>query len=324
LSSSRDRKLDNVVAPRQGFAQGKSMNADSPRQAYALLAAVIVLWGVNWPIMKFGLGYIGPLWFAAIRILTGSACLFALLAVQRRLALPRRSDLPVVVSVGGLQIGLAMALMHIGLQFVEAGRSAILFYTTPLWVTPMAIVVLGERLGPARLAGLALGLSGVAVLFGPGTFDFGDRDAMLGNGILLGAAVVWAAVIVHIRRHQWSMSPLALMPWQMLFGGALLTLVAGVLEGAADIRWSVPLFAVLVYNGPIASAFCFWAIVSVSRGLPAISSTLGSLGVPVVGVVSSAIALGEPPSVGNLAGLALIAAGVACVAVADLRQKSAS
>jgi drug/metabolite transporter (DMT)-like permease len=285
---------------------------------------VIVLWGINWPIMKFGLGYIGPLWFAAIRILTGAACLFVLLAAQRRLELPRHTDLPVIVSVGGLQIGLSMALMHIGLQFVEAGRSAILFYTTPLWVTPMAMIALDERLGLARAVGLALGLSGVAVLFGPGTFDFGDRDALLGNALLLGAAIVWAAVIVHIRWHQWTMSPLALMPWQMLFGGVLLALVAGAFEGAADIRWSAALLAVLIYNGPIASAFCFWAIVSVSRGLPAISTTLGSLGVPVVGVVSSAIALGEPPSLGNIAGLVFITAGVASVAVADLRQKSAS
>jgi drug/metabolite transporter (DMT)-like permease len=300
------------------------MTADTPRQAYTLLAAVIVLWGINWPIMKFGLGYIGPLWFAAIRILTGAACLFVLLAAQRRLELPRHTDLPVIVSVGGLQIGLSMALMHIGLQFVEAGRSAILFYTTPLWVTPMAMIALDERLGLARAVGLALGLSGVAVLFGPGTFDFGDRDALLGNALLLGAAIVWAAVIVHIRWHQWTMSPLALMPWQMLFGGVLLALVAGAFEGAADIRWSAALLAVLIYNGPIASAFCFWAIVSVSRGLPAISTTLGSLGVPVVGVVSSAIALGEPPSLGNIAGLVFITAGVASVAVADLRQKSAS
>lgn len=296
------------------------MKTPSPRQAYVLLAAVIVLWGVNWPIMKTGLLYVGPIWFAAIRILTGAACLFALLAVQRRLALPARRDLPVVISVGGLQIGATLALMHMGLLYVEAGRSAILSYTTPLWVTPMAVLVLGERLKPARLAGLALGLSGVVVLFSPGTFDFANRDAVLGNGLLLAAAVIWAAVIVHIRHHQWSMSPLELMPWQMLFGGALLALTALVVEDAGSIRWTAPLWAVLAYNGPVASAFCYWAIVSVSRALPAISTSLGSLGVPVVGVIASATALGEPLSVGNALGLALITGGVAWVALADLRR----
>lgn len=298
------------------------MKTHSTRQAYALLAAVIVLWGVNWPIMKTGLLYVGPIWFAAIRILTGSACLFALLAVQRRLVWPARRDLPVVISVGGLQIGATLALMHLGLLYVEAGRSAILSYTTPLWVTPMAFLVLGERLKPARLAGLALGLSGVVVLFSPGTFDFANRDAVLGNGLLLAAAVIWAAVIVHIRRHQWSMSPLELMPWQMLFGGALLALAALAVEDFGAVRWTGTLWAVLVYNGPVASAFCYWAIVSVSRGLPAISTSLGSLGVPVVGVIASAIALGEPLNVGNVLGLALITAGVAWVALADLRRGS--
>jgi len=286
-----------------------------------LLAAVIVLWGVNWPIMKTGLLYVGPIWFAAIRILTGAACLFALLAVQRRLALPARRDWPVVISVGGFQIGATLGLMHMGLVYVEAGRSAILSYTTPLWVTPMAFLVLGERLKPARVAGLVLGLSGIVVLFSPGTFDFTDRDAVLGNGLLLAAAVIWAAVIVHIRRHQWSMSPLELMPWQMLFGGTLLALVALAAEEVGAIHWTATLWAVLTYNGPVASAFCFWAIVSVSRALPALSTSLGSLGVPVVGMTASAIALGEPLTAGNVLGLALITGGVAWVALADLRRR---
>jgi drug/metabolite transporter (DMT)-like permease len=296
------------------------MKTPSPRQAYALLAAVIVLWGVNWPIMKTGLLYIGPIWFAAIRILTGAACLFALLAAQRRLALPVRRDLPVVISIGGFQIGATLALMHMGLLYVEAGRSAILSYTTPLWVTPMAFVVLSERLPPARLAGIGLGLSGVVVLFSPGTFDFANRDAVLGNGLLLAAAIIWAAVIVHIRLHRWSMSPLELMPWQMLFGGTLLALVALAVEDVGAIRWTASLWAVLAYNGPVASAFCYWAIVSVSRALPAVSTSLGSLGVPVVGVIASAATLGEPLSMGNMLGLALITGGVAWVALADLRR----
>ncbi len=198
----------------------------TPRQAAFLLAAVIVLWGANWPVMKVGLDSIPPLWFAAARVLLGSACLFALLAAIDRVRLPGRADLPVVVSVAVLQIGLFLGLVNLGLQFVDAGRASILAYTTPLWVVPIARVTLGER--PRRVEGLALllGLGGIAVLFSPQEFDFTDSRIVTGNAMLVAAAISWALCIVHIRHHKWQMTPLQLMPWQMLIGGAALAVGA--------------------------------------------------------------------------------------------------
>lgn len=293
------------------------------RRAYLLLGAVIVLWGANWPIMKVGLGYIPPLWFAAARILLGGGCLFFLLAVQGRLRLPGRGDLWVLLSVGVGQLAFGLALIHLALQFVDAGRSAILAYTTPLWVAPMAVALLGERLGAGKLAGLVLGLGGVGVLFNPTAFDFSNPQALIGNAMLLASAVVLAAVIVHIRRRRWALSPVQLMPWQMLLGGVLLAAAAAWLEDATEIRWSWELAAVLAYNGPVASAFCFWAYVTVMRSLPAINTSLGSLGVPVAGVLFSALTLGEPLSMTITVGLVLITAGVALVVLADLRRARA-
>ena len=289
-------------------------------QAYLLLAAVVALWGINWPIMKAGLNYISPLWFATARVILGGGCLFALLGAQKRLRLPGRSDLPALLSVGMVQLVLTLAFIHMGLQYVEAGRSAILAYTTPLWVAPMAMAFLGERLGLQKLGGLALGLAGIGILFNPASFDFNDGRALLGNGLLISAAVGMAVVIVHMRRHRGALTPLQLMPWQMLLAGPLLALIAAVVEGDAPIRWSGALAAVLAYNGLVASAFCFWAYVVVMRNLPAVNTAMGSLGVPVVGVLASAIFLGEPLALSMVASLAVIAAGVTLVTTADLRK----
>ena len=136
------------------------------RRAYLLLARVVLSRGVNWPVMKVGLLYMPPLWFAAARVLLGGACLFALVAARGRLRLPERRDLPILISVGVLQIGLFLGLIHFSLQYVDAGRSAILAYTTPLWITPMAVVLLNEPMTTGRLAGLGLGLitAGVALV----------------------------------------------------------------------------------------------------------------------------------------------------------------
>src|SRR3989338_10714276 len=119
--------------------------------------------------MKMGLEYLPPLWFAAARMALGTLCLFGLLAVQGRLLWPGRRQAGITVAIGILQIGLPTALIHWGLLYVEAGRSAILVFTMPLWVAPMAYFTLNERLTAMKLAGLGLGFAGLLTLVNPPT-----------------------------------------------------------------------------------------------------------------------------------------------------------
>lgn len=294
------------------------------RQAYLLLAAVIVLWGANWPIMKIGVNYIPPLWFASIRLLLGALCLFALIGARGLLCLPGRKDIPVLLSVGILQLGIGLALVHMALSVVEAGRSSILAYTSPIWVTPLAILLLGEKISVAKFLGLILGLAGVAILFDPSKFDFSNTTQLIANGYLIVTAMAGAIVMIHVRHHTMIMTPLQILPWQMLIGGTILALSALYKDGIPEIEFSLTLLAILVYNGPIASAFCFWAYLNVMRSLPATSTALGSLGVPVAGMVFSALALGERLSIQNISGLALISSGVAFLILGDIFWKSRS
>lgn len=280
-----------------------------------LLALVIVLWGANWPVMKVGLDYIPPLWFAAVRVLLGCAMLFAVLLVIGQMRLPNRPDLPVLASIALLQVAGFLALVNLGLQTVEAGRSAILAYTTPLWVAPLAVIFLREHLGLRKSAALVLGAFGVGILFSPLSFDATAPGAIAGNGLLLGAAAAAAVSIVHVRGHRWQGSALHLMPWAMLLAGAALAGLAAAVEPVTDIRWSGTLAAVLAYNGPVASGFCFWAFVTVQRTLPAVTTAIGSQGVPVAGMLFSAAALGEALTASMVAGFGLIAAGVAVLAL---------
>lgn len=279
-----------------------------------LLALVIVLWGANWPMMKVGLDHIPPLWFAAARVLLGCATLFAVLAAAGRIRLPARADAPVVASIGLLQVAAFLALVNLGLGTVDAGRSAILAYTTPLWVAPLAVLLLRERLDGRTIAALALGAAGLGVLFSPLTFDPGAPGALSGNALLLAAAAATAVSIVHVRGHAWHGSPLDLMPWAMLLAGAALAAIAAATEPVAAIDGSATLALVLAYNGPVASGFCFWAFVTVQRALPAVTTAIGSQGVPVAGMLFSAALLGEPLTASMLAGFGLLAAGVALLA----------
>ncbi|HTO53045.1 MAG TPA: DMT family transporter [Myxococcota bacterium] len=288
-------------------------------RAYLLLALLVVIWGANWPAMKAGLAYITPLWFACARFWLGALCLFVYLAATKQWTWPTRRDWPVIASVGLFQMALFQPIVNIGLRQVPAGRAAVLVYTTPLWVVPGALLFLSERIGALKWGGVAIGLSGIAVLFNPAALDWGDHQVVLGSALLMTAALLWAIALLHIRGHSWggSLSPLQVTPWQLLFAALLVTPLAFLFEGQATPVWSWPLAALLAYNGPVATAFAFVAATSISRALPAVTSSLSFLGVPAMGILLSALSLGELPDASLLGGFGLILAGVLLVNLAD-------
>ena len=290
--------------------------------ALILLACVIAIWGGNWPIMKIALHYIPPVSFAAARMVMGAVLLFLVAAAKGKAQWPTAGDWKIVLTVGLMQMAGFLALIALALQYVPAGRSSILAYTTPLWVVPGAALFLDEKLRGLKLTGFLVGMAGVAVMFNPLAFDWTRPDVLLGNGLLLLGALLWAGQIVQVRAHKWQGSPLTLAPWQFTVAALVLLPLAYLLEGTQPIQWDAPaLWAVLAYNGPLATAFGFWAMLTVTRALPAITTSLGSLGVPVVGVVCGVAFLGEDLTVTNIAGLGLIGSGLACVTVADWRAE---
>jgi len=314
-------KLSNrASAPRGGDAETGASRA----QAYPLLIGLVVIWGLNWPIVKSGLIDIGPLWLGAARLALGAACLFALVALRGRLRVPGRPDLLIVANVGLMQMCAFMVLLNVALQFVDAGRAVIVAYTTPLWVAPAAVLLLGERMTPRMVVGCLLGLSGILVLFNPASFDWTDRSVVLGNGLLMLAAIIWAVLILHVRVHKWHLGPLDLAPWQALVALVPTAIIALLFEDFGQIQWTDRAIAVIAYNGVLATGFGVWAMVSVSRVLPAISSSLGFLGAPVVGYLSSAWLLGEPITTTLTVGLALIVGGVFLVLTANASRTKTS
>lgn len=291
------------------------------RRGGILLACAIFLWGMNWPIMKIGIGYIHPLWFAAIRVLLGALTLFIFLAFRGGNILPNRRELPILLSVGGLQIGLGMALIHSALQYVDAGRSAIIAYTMALWAAPMAAWALGEKLTPAKGAGLFMGVVGLLFLLNPLTFPWGWNTATLGNVLLLLAAISWAIAIVHVRAHAWIRGHLQLLPWQLLLGGILISITALTLDGPPHITPSWTLGAILLFNGPLATALAFWAFLAAARALTSNATAMGSLAVPVVGFAASHLLLGEPLNAPTLGGLGFIVGGIFLATIGGFKAR---
>ena len=175
------------------------MNADPARRrkAILLLALLVWIWGVNWVIAKMSLAYISPIWVTALRLLPACALFFSLCFFTGRLRVPVRADLPVVFSIGLLHMVGFSVLVSIGIQYMTAGKSIVLAYTTPLWVLPAGWFFLGAKLTRRKLTGLVVGMLGLVLLLQPGELDWSDRDILIGHGFVLLAALLWAGSIVY-------------------------------------------------------------------------------------------------------------------------------
>ena len=290
-------------------------------QSAPWLAVMVVFWGLSWPAMKLAVGEISPLWLATFRFASGAVFLFALLAARRGLRLPPRQDWPIVASIGGLQMMAFTGLGLTAMQYTDAGRAAVLGYTTPLWGVLAAWAIVRQR--PTAWQGLALcvGMSGVALICSPVEMDWGNANVVRGNIFLLLAAICWSLVILHVRRHRFVAKPLELAPWQMLFATLPLGLAALIFEGLpTGIAWTPDLLTLMLYIGPVATSACFVISTEHGRRISTFAMTNITMGVPIVGMLSSALLLHERITLPLASGLALIVAGTALAAIAVRRK----
>ena len=251
-----------------------------------------------------------PFWMAAFRSAIAAAVLFCVFIPMGKLVKPTRADLPVMATITLLHMVGFSVLAAIGLYLVPVGRSVVLAYSTPLWVMPGAALFLGERFTARRAGGVALGLLGLCVLFNPFAFHWDDRNAVLGHGAILLAALLWAGSILHIRGHAWRAAPLQLLPWESLAATVFLFGIAFISSPWPTIDWNARLVLLLVSTSVLGSTIPYWAIATAGRRLSAGTVSLGLLGTPVVGVLSAMVALGEVPEAAVWIALALIIGGV--------------
>jgi O-acetylserine/cysteine efflux transporter len=274
----------------------------------SLLILLVLTWAISWPVIKVGVATVPPIWFGCLRYVIAAFCLFTLVGAQRELILPPRSDWPLVLVSGALQMGAYSALTGLALTILPPGRASVLAFSTPIWVVPLAAWWLQERITRLAMLGVAVGLLGVFAIAAP-SFHLHGRDQILAYAMLMGAAAAWAISIVFVRSHRFAATALALAPWQMLVAAALLLPLALVIEGAPPAIGARGA-ASLAYVGPIATAFAYWAVVEVGRHFRAATMSMALLATPSLGILISAVTLGETVGPSLIAGVVLIGTGI--------------
>lgn len=286
----------------------------------AWLGLMVLLWGLSWPATRLALGTVPPLWLATFRFASAAVCLFVFVALRGQLRLPARQDWPIVASIGLLQMMTFTGLGMMAMLHVDTSRAVLLAYTTPLWSVLASWLLFRQAPARLQLLALLLGLAGVAVVCSPVEMDWARPGALTGALCLLVAAMAWALVILHIRRHRWAASPLALAPWQMLLASLPLAFLASLLEGSpAAISYNLDLFELLFFIGPVATSACFVISAEYGRRISTFAMSNCTLGVPLVGIAASVILLGSPLSPLFMLGLALIMAGMLLAVLAGAR-----
>ncbi len=263
------------------------------KQAFLLFVLVILIWGINWTVTKLIVLSVPPFWSNALRSCIAALALLLLQLATKQYIFPKKRDLPAIFVVSVFHMTIFASLMAVGLQYASVGRSVILGYTTPLWVTPAAIFLLREPLHIYRILGVFLGIIGVFVLFNPLESQALTEAETLGNAILLAASFSWAITIVGIKVVTWHATPFQLVFWQLLLATLLSALLALYMEGLPHIQYSSALLWQLAYSGLLGTAFGFWAMTMVNRHLSAVVTSLGLLATPIVGIAFSLYTLDE-------------------------------
>jgi drug/metabolite transporter (DMT)-like permease len=145
----------------------------------------------------------------------------------------------------------------------------------------------------------------MAVLLGPDLHRL--QAAPEGVVFMLGAAFCWAAGTVLVKFFQWDMPPSLIMGWQLLIGGLPVAAGALLLENPlamTDISLKAGVTLLYLILGPM--IFCHWAFFVVVRMFPANVAALSTLSIPIIGVFSSALLLGEPVTAAELTALLLV------------------
>ena len=275
---------------------------------FLCLGVTGVGWVLNWPLMKLLLQQWPPL-FA--RGLAGvCACLIlAMLALSRkeRLTIPREA-IPRLLFATLTNVFAWMGFGTVAMKYVSVGEGALLAYTMPIWAMLFAWPVLHTRPTIRDILGLVLGVAGVALLLSGNGFAF-SADKLLGIGLALSCAILFALGNV-LNRKPLPMPPLVVVAWQVGLGCAAM-LVLGVLFERPDVTAITPLgLGCFVYMTLVPMGVCYVTWFETLRRLPPTSASTGMLIVPVIGVVSAAIILGEPLGLREWMAMALTLGGV--------------
>jgi drug/metabolite transporter (DMT)-like permease len=287
--------------------------ANSVLMGFVFLNITAIGWGLNWPVMKHLLTELPPLSARGWSGLVGALSLAAVALARRETITVPRPLWPRLVLISWLTVGAWASMIALSLLWLRASEAAVIAAVMPVWVSLLALFILGERFSALRAMALAIALIGLAVLFGADGFE-ATVDKLPGALLAVTATLCVALGTVLTKRFPFGLPPVSFASWQIGIGCVPLLCLGLLFEQASFASLSLTGWLLMAYMTFVQFCVCYVCWFAALSRLPASTAAIGSLLVPVVGVLASAAALGEPLGLREVLALMLTLGGVALAA----------
>ena len=274
------------------------------------LAITSIGWGFNWPATKYLLGELPPLTLRGTTGVVGAGLLAVLALIWRQSLRVPRELWPRLALAAFLNVACWMVLMGLALLWLPASEAALIAYTMPVWASMLAWPVLGERPNLLRVISLVMAFAGLSAIMG-GNGLAASMEKLPGIIMALGGSIGFAVGTVLAKKLPLQLPPITAAAWQIGIGCLPITIIGLLIEKADAAALSAVGWILIAYSILIQFCIAYVSWFAALARLPASVAAIGTMAVPVIGVVASAIALHEPLGTGQIAALAFTLAGVA-------------
>ena len=288
------------------------------RKQLILVILVTLSWGLNWPMMKIGVTGFPPLTFRAICLLMGVPVLWLALKVLKVPCFVERKDWRELFWLAVTNMFIWHVLIILAISVLSSGRAAILGYTMPVFSALLGVAFFGAQMRRAQWLGVGAAAVGVSLLLFNELTNFAGQP--LGVLMALVAAAVWALGTQKLRNTTIVANTLTLSFWMTLMAAVVVGVLSIAFERHLWITPSAKNWMAIVYNGVLIFGFTHAAWFTLARGLPPVASTLSTMMIPVLGVFSGALWLGEVLHWQDWTAVALMAVAISTVLIPGGRK----
>jgi drug/metabolite transporter (DMT)-like permease len=269
------------------------MSRVSPK-VLALLGALTLVWGTNWPLFRIALDELPVLTFRTLVLSSAVIMLTTILLVRRESFAVPKGKWPALILASAMNLGIWNIATSFAVLYIPSGHASVLAYTMPLWVAVLGFVVFGQKLTGRLLAAIVIGAGAVAALMIPNFQSYASAPLGLFWGLLAGFC--WAIGTFVVKRTNWAGMGLSLTFWQVLITLPPIALGALIFDGLPR-HWPSPtVLAATIYTGVIPMALGTATWFALVKLLPAQVAALSSIAIPIVAIVSGILMLDEPLS----------------------------
>jgi drug/metabolite transporter (DMT)-like permease len=269
------------------------MTRASPK-VLALLAALTLVWGTNWPLFRIILDELPLFTFRTVVLIMATLVLSVILLLRgESFAVPKGRWLT-LIAASMMNLGVWNIATSLAVLYVPSGHASVLAYTMPLWVALMGFVVFRQPLTGRLLAAIVIGAAAVVTLMVPNFASYAHAPLGLFWGLFAGFC--WAVGTFLVKRTTWPGMGLSLTFWQVAISLPPVALGALLFDGLPTHWPSDKVIVATLYTGAVPMALGTATWFALVKLLPAQVAALSSIAIPIVAIASGVVLLHEPLS----------------------------